>query len=121
MVDTTSTTGGTSYTSKVIEKLPLGRNYAEIIRSNPGVNTDQGDTQGRALALTVYGDMDVSRLTGRPPGRKPVDTRVLSDERLDEVVEHLRKAIARGARAYWGRTNVDHEIGRPVSGRLLLL
>jgi ATP-dependent DNA helicase RecG len=55
----------------------------------------------RTLALTVYGDMDVSRLTGRPPGRKPVETRVLSDERLDEVVEHLRKAIARGARAYW--------------------
>ncbi|MGZ5934172.1 MAG: ATP-dependent DNA helicase RecG, partial [Rhizomicrobium sp.] len=55
----------------------------------------------RTLALTVYGDMDVSRLTGRPPGRKPVDTRVLSAERLDEVVEHLRKAIARGARAYW--------------------
>jgi len=55
----------------------------------------------RTLALTVYGDMDVSRLTGRPPGRKPVDTRVLSDERLDEVVEHLRKAITRGARSYW--------------------
>jgi ATP-dependent DNA helicase RecG len=55
----------------------------------------------RTLALTAYGDMDVSRLTGRPPGRKPVDTRVLSAERLDEVVEHLRKAIARGARAYW--------------------
>jgi len=55
----------------------------------------------RTLALTVYGDMDVSRLTGRPPGRKPVETRTLSVERLDEVVEHLRSAIARGARAYW--------------------
>ncbi len=55
----------------------------------------------RTLALTAYGDMDVSRLTGRPPGRKPVDTRTLSVERLDEVIEHLRKAIVRGARAYW--------------------
>ncbi len=55
----------------------------------------------RTLALTAYGDMDVSRLTGRPPGRKPVETRTISAERLDEVVEHLRKAIARGARAYW--------------------
>jgi ATP-dependent DNA helicase RecG len=55
----------------------------------------------RTLALTAYGDMDVSRLTGRPPGRKPVETRVLSAERIGEVVEHLRKAIARGARAYW--------------------
>ncbi|HEY3204374.1 MAG TPA: TonB-dependent receptor [Thermoanaerobaculia bacterium] len=59
LVDTTSTTGGTNYTSQVIGKLPLGRNYAEIIRSNPGVNTDQGDTQGRAVALTVYGATSV--------------------------------------------------------------
>ncbi len=55
----------------------------------------------RTLALTAYGDMDVSRLHGRPPGRKPVETRVLPVERLDEVVEHLRQAIATGARAYW--------------------
>ncbi|HEX3809379.1 MAG TPA: ATP-dependent DNA helicase RecG [Rhizomicrobium sp.] len=55
----------------------------------------------RTLALTAYGDMDVSRLEGRLPGRKPVETRLLSAERLDEVVEHLRKAIAKGARAYW--------------------
>jgi len=55
----------------------------------------------RTLALTAYGDMDVSKLTGRPPGRKPVETRVLSAERLEEVVEHLRRAIAKGARAYW--------------------
>jgi ATP-dependent DNA helicase RecG len=55
----------------------------------------------RTLALTAYGDMDVSRLAGRPPGRKPVETRTISDERLDEVVEHLRKAVSQGARAYW--------------------
>jgi ATP-dependent DNA helicase RecG len=55
----------------------------------------------RTLALTAYGDMDVSRLEGRPPGRKPVQTRVLSAERLDEVIAHLRAALAKGARAYW--------------------
>jgi ATP-dependent DNA helicase RecG len=55
----------------------------------------------RTLALTAYGDMDVSRLTGRPPGRKPVETRVMPAERIDEVVTHLRGAIAKGARAYW--------------------
>jgi len=55
----------------------------------------------RTLALTAYGDMDVSRLTGRPPGRKPVETRLISVERIEEVVEHLRRAIAKGARAYW--------------------
>jgi ATP-dependent DNA helicase RecG len=55
----------------------------------------------RTLALTAYGDMEVSRLTEKPAGRKPVDTRVLSAERTDEVVQHLRCAIAKGARAYW--------------------
>jgi ATP-dependent DNA helicase RecG len=55
----------------------------------------------RTLALTAYGDMDVSRLTGRPPGRQPVETRVLPSDRLDEVIGHLRGAIAKGARAYW--------------------
>jgi ATP-dependent DNA helicase RecG len=55
----------------------------------------------RTLALTAYGDMDVSRILGRPPGRKPVETRVISDTRLGEVVEHLRRATAKGARAYW--------------------
>ncbi|HEY1709881.1 MAG TPA: ATP-dependent DNA helicase RecG [Rhizomicrobium sp.] len=55
----------------------------------------------RTLALTAYGDMDVSKLTGRPPGRKPVDTRLVNGQRLDEVVDHLKRAIANGARAYW--------------------
>jgi ATP-dependent DNA helicase RecG len=55
----------------------------------------------RTLALTAYGDMDVSRITGLPPGRKPVDTRLVSSERLGEIVERLRRAIARGHRAFW--------------------
>jgi len=55
----------------------------------------------RTLALTAYGDMDVSRITGRPPGRKPVETRVLSADRLDELIGHLRAALDRGSRAYW--------------------
>ncbi|HEY0266595.1 MAG TPA: ATP-dependent DNA helicase RecG [Rhizomicrobium sp.] len=55
----------------------------------------------RTLALTAYGDLDVSRITGRPPGRKPVETRVLSADRLDELITHLRTALDRGSRAYW--------------------
>ncbi len=55
----------------------------------------------RTLALTAYGDMDVSRLLGRPPGRQPIETRVLSADRLGDVVERLRSAMAKGARAYW--------------------
>ncbi|MDQ2979540.1 MAG: TonB-dependent receptor, partial [Acidobacteriota bacterium] len=59
LVDVSSTTTGSSYTAKVIERLPVARNYADIVRSNPGVNTDRGETQGRALALTVYGATSV--------------------------------------------------------------
>ena len=55
----------------------------------------------RTLALTAYGDMDVSRILGRPPGRKPVETRVMNAERLDELIGHLRTALDRGQRAYW--------------------
>lgn len=55
----------------------------------------------RTLALTAYGDMDVSKITGRPPGRKPVETRVISADRLDELISHLRVALDRGIRAYW--------------------
>jgi ATP-dependent DNA helicase RecG len=55
----------------------------------------------RTLALTAYGDLDVSKITGRPPGRKPVDTRVMSAARLDDLIAHLRLALDRGNRAYW--------------------
>jgi Carboxypeptidase regulatory-like domain/TonB-dependent Receptor Plug Domain len=54
-IDQTSTTTGTSYTSEVITRLPVARNYADIVRSNPGVSTDRGATEGRSLALTIYG------------------------------------------------------------------
>jgi hypothetical protein len=54
-IDITSTTGGTIYTSAEISRLPVGRDYADIVRSNPGVGTDRGDNQGRSLSLTIYG------------------------------------------------------------------
>ena len=55
----------------------------------------------RTLALTVYGDMDVSKLTEKPAGRLPIDTRVLPMSRLDEVVGGLGRSMAQGNRAYW--------------------
>lgn len=55
----------------------------------------------RTLALTAYGDMDVSRITGRPPGRQPIETRVMNAERMDQLVSHLRLVLDAGARAYW--------------------
>lgn len=55
----------------------------------------------RTLTLTAYGDMDLSVLDEKPPGRKPVDTRLIPHERLDEMVEALARRIAEGARVYW--------------------
>jgi len=55
----------------------------------------------RTLALAYFGDMDLSALTEKPPGRTPVDTRAMPLERLDEVVAGVGRAIASGARAYW--------------------
>jgi ATP-dependent DNA helicase RecG len=61
----------------------------------------------RTLMLTGYGDIDVSRLTEKPPGRQPIDTRTLPLDRLDDVVDGLRRAIAGGARIYWVCPLVD--------------
>ena len=55
----------------------------------------------RTLALTAYGDMDITRLTGKPHGRKPIETRVMPMEKLDQVFEGLARAISQGKRAYW--------------------
>ncbi len=55
----------------------------------------------RSLALAQYGDMDVSILDEKPPGRQPVVTTLASTERLGEVVAHLARAVAEGRQAYW--------------------
>ena len=55
----------------------------------------------RSLALASYGDMDVSVLDEKPPGRKPIKTALISAARMDEVVGHLAKAVAEGRQAYW--------------------
>jgi len=55
----------------------------------------------RTLTLTHYGEMDVSRLDEMPPGRKPIETRVLSCDRLEEVIEALGRHLAGGHQAYW--------------------
>ena len=55
----------------------------------------------RTLMLTAYGDMDVSRLTEKPAGRKPIDTRTIPLQRLDEVIGAIKRGIAEQARVYW--------------------
>jgi ATP-dependent DNA helicase RecG len=55
----------------------------------------------RSLAMTAYGDLDHSRLDEKPAGRLPIDTRALPLDRLSDVVDRLRAALAAGRRAYW--------------------
>lgn len=55
----------------------------------------------RSLVLTYFGDMDVSVLDEKPPGRSPIDTRAIALERLEEVIAAIGRATASGARAYW--------------------
>ncbi|WP_374448139.1 ATP-dependent DNA helicase RecG [Stella sp.] len=55
----------------------------------------------RTLLMTAYGDIDVSRIDGKPPGRQPVTTVTVPAERLDEVTGAVGRAIAGGARVYW--------------------
>ena len=55
----------------------------------------------RSLALAQYGDMDVSVLDEKPPGRQPIRTALVSTERIDEVVGRLRAAMEEGRQCYW--------------------
>ena len=54
----------------------------------------------RTLALTLYGDLDLSVLDEMPPGRTPITTRRVSDERSKEVWDFVRKQVAAGHQAY---------------------
>lgn len=55
----------------------------------------------RSLALTQYGDMDVSVLDEKPPGRKPIKTALVSTGRMDEVISRLCAVMAEGRQCYW--------------------
>lgn len=55
----------------------------------------------RSLTMTLYGDMEVSTLSERPPGRKAIDTRAIPIPRAVEVIEGLARIFASGEKAYW--------------------
>jgi ATP-dependent DNA helicase RecG len=55
----------------------------------------------RTLLLTTFGDMESSRLTEKPAGRKPIATRTLPLSRIEEVIAAIERALATGARVYW--------------------
>ena len=55
----------------------------------------------RTLALTAYGDLDVSKLDEKPAGRKPIETRIMPLQRLDDVIDGVGRAVKRGDQVYW--------------------
>jgi ATP-dependent DNA helicase RecG len=70
----------------------------------------------RTLALTVFGDLDVSTITGMPPGRKPVRTHLAKESNAPKVYDFVRKELAAGRQAYFvypliGEGETDEETG----------
>ena len=55
----------------------------------------------RTLELTVFGDLDVSRIDEKPPGRTPVATRAVPSPRMGEIIDRLKEAVRGGAQAFW--------------------
>jgi len=83
-----------------------------LMLSQKGQNSVQGRRTPHCLAMTAtpiprtltlaqYGEMDVSRLDEMPPGRQPIDTRVVAAERIGDVIEALGRHIGGGQQAYW--------------------
>ena len=55
----------------------------------------------RTLTLTHYGEMDVSQIDEMPPGRTPIETLVITDQKLTDVIDGLGRHLAAGGQAYW--------------------
>jgi ATP-dependent DNA helicase RecG len=82
----------------VLQSGDTGRSSSES--AEPDVLVMTATPIPRTLALTLYGDLDVSVLDQMPPGRSPIVTRRISDERSTEVWDFVRKQIAGGHQAY---------------------
>ena len=55
----------------------------------------------RTLAMSYYADLDVSTIDELPPGRSPIVTKVVAEQRRDEVIERIRGQLAQGRQVYW--------------------
>ena len=73
----------------------------------------------RTLAQSIHGDLDVSFLDEKPEGRQSIETRVISDTRLDEIVDAVGRAVERGERVFWvcPRVDQDDDEGASAVGR----
>jgi len=116
IVDTSNTTTGTNYTAKVMEKLPLGRNYAAVVRLQPGVQEDTGDRQGRGLALTIYGSTSAENLylidgINTTQVNRGVQGKIINNEFIQEVEVKTGGYQAEYGRSTGGVINVITKSG----------
>ncbi len=98
----TAACGGWTYgqPSKA-QSLFLGAGFpGELSPGEPDVLVMTATPIPRTLALTLYGDLDISVIDEMPPGRTPIVTRRVSDDRADEVWQFVRKQVAAGHQAY---------------------
>ncbi|MFN0134183.1 MAG: ATP-dependent DNA helicase RecG [Phycisphaerales bacterium] len=70
----------------------------------------------RTLAITLFGDLDISTIKGMPPGRQPVATRVVGHEKRGEVYAWVAKKVAAGAQAYVVAPEIGQERAQPMLG-----
>jgi len=76
----------------------------------------------RTLALSLYGDMDLSIMRGMPPGRKQVETRVIKSDKMQPLVGGMQRILDAGGRIYWIVPRIDEdEDGVSVDQRVDLL
>ena len=115
-IDTASAAGGTHYTSRIVAKLPVDRNYADIVRANPAVDTDRGDTQGRSLALTIDGATSAENQwiidgVNTTSVIKGVQGKAINNEFVEEVEVKSDGYSAEYGRALGGIVNVVTKSG----------
>ncbi|ABV73323.1 ATP-dependent DNA helicase RecG [Rickettsia canadensis str. McKiel] len=72
---------------------------------NKGVNPDvlvmTATPIPRSLALTMFGDMTISKLQGKPKNRLPIATNIMSTNKIEHVIEAINKKLILGERIYW--------------------
>ncbi len=84
----------------VMQRLKLMKKANDPDALTPDVLVMTATPIPRTLALTLYGELDVSIIDELPPGRTPIVTRRVSDERADEVFDFVRKQVKTGHQAY---------------------
>ncbi|TCS98076.1 ATP-dependent DNA helicase RecG [Tepidimonas ignava] len=86
----------------VEQRLALrGKAGAQAVGLEPHLLMMSATPIPRTLAMTAFGDVDVSTLDELPPGRTPVVTKLLADTRRAQVIERIRAQVAQGRQVYW--------------------